>query len=282
MSTDRMAAEDGANRLGAFLQSRRRRMDAAALGFGGRRRTPGLRREEVAQRAHISATWYTWLEQGRGGPPSQRVLVSLADALMLTAAEREHLFLIGLGHPPKAQAQARDGVSARLRRLLDAMRDIPATVVTTGWDVVAWNSAACLTLTDYDSLPPDERNVMRRMFLDPATRAAQPDWEDVARFIVATFRAGTERLGDDTRAADLVTELSAQSPDFLRMWKGHDVQTTGEGVKRLRHPIAGEIALEFSSFAVDGRPDLRLMVYNPAGPEDARKLSDLRTRCGCA
>lgn len=276
----RLAVDGGANRLGAFLTDRRRRMDAAALGFGGRRRTPGLRREEVAQRANISATWYTWLEQGRGGPPSQRVLDSLADALMLTPAEREHLFLIGLGHPPKAQALPREGVSARLRRLLDALPNIPATIVTAAWDVVAWNRPACLALTDYDALPPDERNVMRRMFLDPATRAAQPDWEDVARFIVASFRAGTERTGEDARAADLVTELSERSPEFRRLWKAIEVRSTGEGVKRIRHPVAGEINLEFSSFAVDGRPDLRLIVYNPAAPEDARKLSALSARGG--
>lgn len=276
MTVHRMAADGGANRLGAFLKDRRQRIDAAALGFGGRRRTPGLRREEVAQRAHISATWYTWLEQGRGGPPSPRVLDSLAAALILTAAEREHLFLVGLGHPPKAQPPAQAGVSARLQRLLDAMTAVPAIVVTANWDVLAWNRAARLVLTDYEALPADARNVMRRMFLDPAMRAAQEDWEDVARFVVATFRAGTARAGDDPRAADLVAELTEKSADFRRLWRDNDVLTTGEGVKRLRHPLAGPIAVEFSSFAVDGRPDLRLIVYNPAGPEDARKL---RTLC---
>jgi transcriptional regulator with XRE-family HTH domain len=275
MMTDRMATDGGANRLGAFLKDRRQRIDAAALGFGGRRRTPGLRREEVAQRAHISATWYTWLEQGRGGPPSPRVLDSLADALILTAAEREHLFLVGLGHPPKAHPPAHTGVSARLQRLLDAMTAIPAIVVTVRWDVLAWNCAACLLLTDYDALPPDGRNVMRRMFLDPAMRAAHEDWEDVARFVVATFRAGTARTDDNPRAADLVAELSEKSADFRRLWRDNDVLATGEGVKRLRHPIASPISVEFSSFAVDGRPDLRLIVYNPAGPEDTQKLRTL-------
>lgn len=264
-----------ANRLGAFLKDRRERLDATALGFGGRRRTPGLRREEVAQRAHISTTWYTWLEQGRGGAPSPRVLDSLAKALMMTEAEREHLFLVGIGHPPKARTTEREGISGRLQRFLDAMPTIPATVATATWDIIGWNRAARLALTDYEALPPGERNILRRMFLDPATRAAQRDWEPVARFLVATFRAGTARAGEDERAAELVAELSGKSADFKRMWKENDVQMTGEGAKTIRHAVVGEITFEFSSFAIDGRPDLRLVVYVPADSLDLEKMRRL-------
>src|SRR5579885_918915 len=249
-----------ANGLGAFLKDRRQRLDAAALGFGGRRRTRGLRREEVAQRANISVTWYTWLEQGRGGPPSPRVLDSLAEALMLTEAEREHLFLLGIGHPPKTRTSAHAGISGRLQRFLDAMPMIPATVATSTWDIVGWNHAAQLALTNYAALPPDERNILRRMFLDPVTRAAQSDWESVARFLVATFRAETTRAGESERAAELVAELSARSAEFVGMWKEDDVQTTGEGLKTIRHARMGEVTFEFSSFAIDGRPDLKLMI----------------------
>ncbi|WP_235981814.1 helix-turn-helix transcriptional regulator [Methylobrevis albus] len=263
------------NRLGVFLKDRRQRLDAAALGFGGRRRTPGLRREEVAQRAHISTTWYTWLEQGRGGAPSPRVLDSLARALMMTEAEREHLFLVGIGHAPKAQAAAHAGISGRLQRFLDAMPMIPATVATATWDIIGWNRAAQLALTDYTALPPESRNILRRMFLDPATRAMQRDWEAVARFLVATFRAETARIGENARAADLVAELVAASAEFRRMWQDNDVQTTGEGAKTIRHPRVGEITFEFSSFAIDGRPDLRLMIYNPAAAADAAKMHRL-------
>lgn len=264
-----------ANRLGAFLKDRRERLDATALGFGGRRRTPGLRREEVAQRAHISTTWYTWLEQGRGGAPSPRVLDSLAKALMMTEAEREHLFLVGIGHPPKARTTEREGISGRLQRFLDAMPTIPATVATATWDIIGWNRAARLALTDYEALPPGERNILRRMFLDPATRAAQRDWEPVARFLVATFRAGTARAGEDERAAELVAELSGKSADFKRMWRENDVQMTGEGAKTIRHAVVGEITFEFSSFAIDGRPDLRLVVYVPADSLDLEKMRRL-------
>ena len=125
--------------LGSYLRARRTRLDPVALGFAaGRRRTPGLRREEVAQRANISPTWYTWLEQGRGGAPSPDVLNRIAMGLMLTEPEREHLFLLGLGRPPEVRYRPVDGASPRLQRVLDAMPLSPAIVKTATWDVVAW------------------------------------------------------------------------------------------------------------------------------------------------
>src|SRR4051794_17726634 len=127
------------NRLGEFLKLRRTKLDPASLGFAsGRRRTAGLRREEVAQRANISATWYTWLEQGRGGAPSADVLDRIAKALMLTEVEREHLFLLGLGRLPEARYRGVDAITPRLQRLLDALAYSPAMLRTAPWDVVAW------------------------------------------------------------------------------------------------------------------------------------------------
>src|ERR1700761_9587387 len=135
------------NLLGVYLKDRRAKLDPAALGFAvGRRRTPGLRREEVAQRSNISPTWYTWLEQGRGGAPSAEVLDRLARALMLTDAEREHLFLLGLGRPPEVRYQGTDAVTPRLQRLLDVLEFSPAIVKTAMWDIVAWNRAAAAVL----------------------------------------------------------------------------------------------------------------------------------------
>jgi transcriptional regulator with XRE-family HTH domain len=274
--TDRMSRHrDHDGRLAAFLRDRRKRLDPVALGFGGRRRTPGLRREEVAQRAHISTTWYTWLEQGRGGAPSARVLESLSEALLLTDAEREHLFLVGIGRVPKTNSSLAIGISQRLQRLLDALPLTPAMVATATWDIVAWNRAARLVLTDYDALPADERNILKRMFLDPATREAQSDWESVARFLVATFRAETARLSDDEIAISLAAELCQKSVDFSRMWTEQDVQSTGEGAKTIRHSLIGEIAFEYSSFAIDGRSDLKLIIYNPASTIDGDKMRQL-------
>ncbi len=264
------------NLLGTYLKDRRAKLDPAAFGLPlARRRTPGLRREEVAQRANVSATWYTWLEQGRGGAPSADVLDRIARALMLTEVEREHLFLLALGRPPAARYQAAEGVTPRLQRVLDALEVSPALVKTATWDVVAWNRAAAAVLTDYGALAPEQRNILRLVFCDPRVRAAQFDWESVARFVVAAFRADTARAGAAQNVKSLVDELCHRSPEFAAMWRDNDVRYHGEGVKRMRHPLIGPIAFEYSAFAVDGRPDLGMIVYNPATPADADQIKTL-------
>ena len=264
------------NPLGTYLKDRRTKLDPAAFGLSAaRRRTPGLRREEVAQRANISATWYTWLEQGRGAAPSADVLNRIARALMLTDVEREHLFLLGLGRPPEVRYQTADSVTPRLQRVLDALEFSPAVVSTATWDIVAWNKAAAAVLTDYSALAPEQRNVLRLVFCDPRVRAAQLDWEAVARFVVGAFRADAARAGTAAEVADLVDELCRLSPEFEAMWRDNDVSGYGGGVKHLRHPIAGPIAFEYSAFAVDGRPDLRMVVYSPATAADAERIRSL-------
>ena len=263
------------NQLGSYLRDRRTRLDPAALGFNGqRRRTPGLRREEVAQRANISATWYTWLEQGRGGAPSADVLDRIAKGLMLTEPEREHLFMLGLGRPPDVRYKFVESVTPRLQRVLDAFEVSPAIIKSATWDVIAWNRAAAMVLGDYSKLPRQERNIMRLMFGGKRPRAVQEDWEAVARFVVSAFRADIVRAGacgnDD--AARLVDELQRLSPEFAELWQENDVVSESEGWKRLHHPEAGLLELEFSSFAVDGRPELAMVVYNPVSPETAEKI----------
>ncbi|CUS46736.1 Putative DNA-binding protein in cluster with Type I restriction-modification system [hydrothermal vent metagenome] len=274
--TNRISMTTQDKALGLYLKDRRTRLDPAAFGFSGtRRRTPGLRREEVAQRANISPTWYTWLEQGRGGAPSADVLDRIVRALMLTEVEREHVFLLGLGRPPEVHYKPAEGVTPRLQRLLDALDVSPALVKTAIWDVVAWNRAAAAILTDYGALPPDQRNILRMIFLDPRVRDAQFDWESVARFVVSAFRADAARAGASAEVEPLVAELCRLSPDFDAMWRANDVRTYGDGVKHLRHPILGPIAFEYSSFAVDGRPDLSMVVYNPATSEDGERVRSL-------
>jgi transcriptional regulator with XRE-family HTH domain len=247
----------GENLLGNYLKDRRTKLDPAAFGLAlTRRRTPGLRREEVAQRANVSATWYTWLEQGRGGAPSASVLERIARALMLTEVEREHLFLIALGRPPAVRYQAADGVTPRLQRVLDSLELSPGIVKTSTWDIVAWNRAAAVVLADYGAL-------------------AQPDWDSAARFVVAAFRADAARAGAAANVQRLVDELSRLSPEFEAMWRDNDVRSYGEGSKSIRHPLVGLIALEYSSFAVDGRPDLGMVIFTPATPADAERVSSL-------
>jgi transcriptional regulator with XRE-family HTH domain len=262
--------------LGSYLKDRRARLDPAAFGFAPRRRrTPGLRREEVAQRANISPTWYTWLEQGRGGAPSADVLDRIAQALMLTDVEREHLFLLGLGHPPEVRYRKEQGVTPRLQRVLDALEPSWALIRTAIWDVVAWNRAATVMLTDYASLPPGQRNILRYVFLDPRVRAAQYDWQSVARYVVGAFRVDAARAGAAAEVQPLVDELCRLSPEFKALWQDNDVQSHGEAVKHIRHPILGPLAFEYSAFAVDGRPDLTMVVYNPVTQADADKIRSL-------
>jgi transcriptional regulator with XRE-family HTH domain len=261
------------NALGTYLKDRRARLDPLSLGFtGGRRRTPGLRREEVAQRSNISPTWYAWLEQGRGGAPSADVLNRIAKGLLLTEPEREHLFMLGLGHPPEVRYKAPEGVTPRLQRLLDVMQFSPAIVKTPLWDVVAWNRAAAALLTDYGALPPTQRNILRLMFSSSRVRAAQEDWQSVARFVVGAFRADAARAGATAEIGQFVEELSRLSPEFEALWLANDVSTHGEGLKRLHHEKLGLLELEFSAFAVDGRPDLGLIVYNPVTEADAQRI----------
>ena len=262
-----------ANQLGTYLRNRRIRLDPAALGYSaGRRRTPGLRREEVAQRANISPTWYTWLEQGRGGAPSADVLNRIAAGLMLTAPEREHLFMIGLGRPPEVRYKAVDGVTPRLQRVLDAMEVSPAIIKTATWDVIAWNRAAAIVQTDYAKLPPDERNLLRLMFASSRARTAQEDWKSVARSAVAGFRADAARAGAGEEIAQLVAELSRLSPEFDALWRDNDIVAHGEGLKRIKHPELGLLELEFSVFAVDGRPELGMLVFNPVTSAGADRI----------
>ena len=282
MAVDRLSPSlSRDNALGSYLKERRARLDPVAFGFSSsRRRTPGLRREEVASRADVSATWYTWLEQGRGGTPSADALDRIAEALALAPIEREHLFLLAQGRPPEVHVEAATEVTPRLQRVLDSLAFSPAFVRNAAWDYVAWNRAAVAVMGDYAALPPEERNSLRRLFFDPRMRERLVDWEGGARTLVAVFRAEVARTGASARVAGLIEELLDGSPEFAAMWREGDVRTFGEGNKRLHHPIAGILELEYSAFSVDGQPDLSMVVFNPATHEDAAKVRALLEESG--
>jgi hypothetical protein len=203
------------------------------------------------------------------------VLNRIAGGLMLTEPEREHLFMLGLGHPPEVKYKAAEGVTPRLQRLLDTLEVSPAIIKTATWDVVAWNRAAAVVLTDYSKLPPAQRNILRLVFCNPRIRAAQDDWESMARFVVGAFRADAARAGAASEVSQLVAELCTLSPEFAALWRDNDVRVHGEGTKRLRHASLGLIELEYSGFAVDGRPDLGMIVYTPATDSDADRIRSL-------
>jgi transcriptional regulator with XRE-family HTH domain len=271
-----MATMQGDNQLGNFLKDRRTKLDAASLGYSmTRRRTPGLRREEVAQRADVSTTWYTWLEQGRGGAPSADVLDRLARALVLTEVEREHLFLLAQNRLPEVQYQDAQGVTPQLQRVLDSLEFSPAYVRTSEWEVVAWNRAARAVLGDYAALPDGQRNILHRFFSEPEVRARIPHWDKVARSMVATFRAETARTGASMHIKALVDELSLTCPEFKELWLDHDVSADGEGTKCIQYPTVGPVTLEYSTFAVDGKPNLSMVIFNPATPKDKASVLEL-------
>jgi transcriptional regulator with XRE-family HTH domain len=258
--------------LGSFLRDRRARQPPAP-GAHSRRRTPGLRREEVATRANVSVTWYTWLEQGRGGPPSDEVLERLARALELDAAGREFMFLLAQQRPPPLQSTPAPSVSPALQRVLDGLTATPAIIKTPWWDIVAWNTAAAAVLSDYISQTPSERNLLRRLFATGSVRRSMPDWEADARYALAAFRVDAARAGDCDEAAALTAELQASSPDFRRMWADNETSSHYVGLKRIRRPKAGTITLEYQALSVDSAAGLSMIVFTPVTAADAAGIA---------
>lgn len=263
--------------LGDFLRDRRSRVRPASDGDHSKRRTPGLRREEVAAQAGVSITWYTWLEQGRGGPPSGEVLERISRVLALDAADREVLFLLAHQRPPPLKPVSPSSVDSALQRVLDAMPITPAYVKTLTWDIVGWNAAAAV-LTDFGKIPAGERNVLRRLFSQPALRTRLPDWEAEARFAVATFRLDAARAAGSPEIDILVAELHASSPDFRRLWAENETRRHGIHVRRIHHPVAGLLTLECSILQVESSDGLSVLVYTPATEKDARAIVSLLSK----
>jgi transcriptional regulator with XRE-family HTH domain len=254
--------------LAEFLRGRRAGLAPATVGLpaGVRRRTPGLRREEVAQLANIGTAWYTALEQGRDVRPSLGVLESLADALRLTADERRHLFLLA-GHvlPVQPSAEA-ETASPAVRRLLDDLDPDPACVLGRCWDYLYWNRAAAAVFALTDAPPPYPRNFVWRLFVD--ARARRPGWEEVARTVLAQFRAASARYPGDPRFAALIGDLERASPEFRAWWPRHDVQGNLDCRKEILHPLMGHLVLDRTTLQLPAAPDLTLMVYTPAPDTD--------------
>ncbi|HEV8634101.1 MAG TPA: helix-turn-helix transcriptional regulator [Chloroflexota bacterium] len=260
--------------LSDFLKSRRARIAPAAVGLrgGSRRRTPGLRREEVADLAGVGLTWYTWLEQGRGIRVSPEVLTGIARALQLEPAERAHLFRLA-GHAPPATEAAASAVSPRLRRILDRWDPLPAHVAGRRRDVLAWNRAG-EALNGWSRLPDGRRNVLWWVFMVPTARRVLVDWEQEAALAVAAFRAEAGGALGEPDYRELVAELLEGSPDFAAVWARQDVRGRQEALHRFAHPELGRFDLEFMPFQVAEQPSLRLYLYTPA--DDGRSENVLR------
>lgn len=253
----------------AFLRSRRERLTPKDVGLphGLRRRTPGLRREEVALLAGVGTTWYTWLEQGRDVRPSAEVLSALAKALKLDAAERQHLFLLNERQSPETRRPGAEVVPATLSRMLASMTGQPAYVLGRRWDILAWNRAAEAVFGDYGRLEGDERNIMHMVFANPAHRRKVVDWDMLAPASLAMFRADSVRHAGDPDFERLIAILKAASAEFRAWWPKHEVLRPISGRKRIDHPKAKRMVFEYTSLSVADQPGMKLVVYTPLEEE---------------
>jgi transcriptional regulator with XRE-family HTH domain len=265
---------DKRRELGEFLKSRRARLQPQDVDLPsfGRRRVRGLRREELAQLAGISVDYYVRLEQGRAGQPSEGVLEALARALRLDDAERAHLDDLSRPARRRRREPRPERVRPEVRRLVDALDGMPAMVVGRRMDVLAWNRLAAALLVDWGSLPPEQRNAARHVFLDEGARELYVDWEEGAQGTVAYLRLAAGRFPDDTRLAELIGELSMKSEEFRRWWARHDVVEKTHGTKRLRHPIVGPLTLAYESLSLLGDDQILTMYTAEPGSESETAL----------
>lgn len=252
--------------LGRFLRARREAM-AVPAAAGVRRRTPGLRREEVAQQAAISTTWYTWLEQGRAISLSAAALARLADVLHLSAAERAYLFELARRHDPSPLIGAGDDeLHASLVAVVQAM-SMPAYLMDRGWNLEACNAPAAELFEPW--LRSGERCLLRFVFRDPAARAFIDDWGTRAARLVAELHADTAQYPDDGALTALVAELSQASADFARYWERHDVLAREGGRRVFHHPRRGRLVHDQLTLAPSGLTDRKLVLLMPLVADEA-------------
>ncbi len=276
MATD-SPAMDRRHELATFLRNRRERVlpEHVGLPSGTRRRTPGLRRGEVAMLAGMSLEWYTWLEQGRDIHVSVQVLDRLAYVLRLEASERAHLFLLALRQPPPVDTFIPPRISPILQRFLDQLGTSPACAVDARLTVVACNAAHAAAFGAHTAVSERERNLIWRLFTGPARRR-NLEWEELARVYVAQFRAGYGRFINDPWWATQIAELSRSSPEFRELWASHDVITVSEGRKTMQHAHAGVLSFDYLWLQSVDQSDLRLLIHTPlAGTETADRIARL-------
>ncbi|MFD7691462.1 helix-turn-helix transcriptional regulator [Streptomyces sp. NPDC059781] len=268
--------------LSEFLRTRRARLKPEDVGlpdFGRHRRVPGLRREELAQLAGVSVAYYTRLEQGNGQNVSAEVLESIARALRLTDAERSHLTHLAKPKRQKRKPAARtQQARPALRHLLESMDAVPAYVVGRRSEILAWNRMAAAVFGDWGRLPAQERNWARLVFLNPDYRELFVEWEQKAYDMVAYLRMDAGYHPDDPQLSSLVGELSVKSEEFRRLWAAHDVKEKSHGVKRVRHPLVGELTLLWESFRPAGDDTGQSLVTYFAEP-DSPSAEALKLLC---
>ncbi|MGW8531514.1 MULTISPECIES: helix-turn-helix transcriptional regulator [Nocardiopsidaceae] len=267
------AARTRRDQLRDFLRTRRARLTPEDVGMaaGGRRRTPGLRREEVAVLAGVGVSWYTWLEQGRDINVSVEVLDAISGALRLNGPERIHLYTLAGVNPPRDGGPRATSVTPELRNLIEAWMPRPAMLRDRYWNLLVLNGTA-RTVFGYGDT---DHNCLVTFFTNARYRAMRVHWASVAPDVVAAFRADAARFPDDTEFGRLVDDLSTVSPDFAELWARHDVGDHVQTVKAVLHPEAGDLVFDKTTLTVADRPDWTLELYNPrpgTGTEDRLAL----------
>ena len=255
-------------KLGAFVRAHRERITPESIGLlpGDRRRTPGLRREELAAICGVSATWISWLEQDRPVAASARMLARLAAALRLSEAQRSYLFKLADKVDPEVRIQELTSAKAREVAALVGVIQAPAYVLDRQWNAVAWNDQAAQLFQTWLGAESreGERNLLQFMFLQPAAKDLVIDWPERARRLVAEFRAESGKSIDDPPLKDLIATLHEQSEEFPRFWKAQEVVVREGGGRTFSHPALGRLAFEQMTLQLQGRPDLKLTILMPA------------------
>ncbi|WP_424890361.1 helix-turn-helix transcriptional regulator [Streptomyces sp. XH2] len=267
MAATTRSSDSGRRTLGAFVRSRRERLSPEDVGIpdSSRRRTPGLRREEVAALSGVSLSWYTWLEQGRDIKVSRQVLASLSRALKLSAPEIRHLYRLGDELPPDlGKAHSCPGADDRLDAMLQALEPNPAVLLDHHWDVLAWNRAEAGLFTDFGALPVERRNTLWVIFGWEPARSLMTDWEAQAGQVLAQFRMRADEQFGDARFTEIVADLLAHAPDFARFWQRHEVADYRAVHKHFTHPRAGRLALRQSKLIAADDPRIHLLARFPA------------------
>jgi transcriptional regulator with XRE-family HTH domain len=262
--------------LGTFLRSRRERVKPEDVGLRPmrRRRTPGLRREEVAQLAGVGVTWYTWLEQGRDINPSAQVLHAISRTLQFDTSEHTHLFRLA-GVPVTTIANQCLDLCPTAQPLIDQLDPFPAIVVNDRLDLLAYNSAYASFFGDLDAIPIEDRNMLWLVFTHPDWERCIVDRDEVLGRMVAEYRAGMVEHLDDPAWKSLVARLQAASPEFTSLWERHDVQAVEGRLKRALHPALGLLHLEYTNLWLNQRLGTRIVAFTPADDETRRRLESL-------
>ena len=263
--------------LGKFLKTRRDKISPTQVGlpYGNRRRTLGLKREEVAQLANVSLTWYTWLEQGRSINVSDQVLESIGHTLLLNETEMKYIFALSQIAMPESKVSAPQFISKPIQAILNKLEPYPSFASDQYWNVIGWNESAKLIFGDFSKMNGRERNTIWRMFTNTKYKTLFTEWDKVGQWIVAQFRISCSKYTSDKWFENFVEELILESDDFKNWWIDHNVAFENDFKKRINIESVGELIFDFTSFDVSINPRIKIAIHTPANMETSNKLKNL-------